>query len=325
MSVENLLEAWEEFVVGKRKKPDVLKFKENLLTNIRLLHDDCVTHQYQHGVYYHFVVKDPKRRDIHKASVRDRLLHHAIHRKLYPLYDRVFVADSFSCRIGKGTHSAMNRFRSMYQRVSRNDTRTCWVLKLDIRRFFASVDHDILLSLLYLRIQDLELMDLFQRIITSFSTSESSKGLPLGNLTSQLFANVYLHELDAFAKYELKAKNYIRYADDFVLMSENRDVLLRQLPLIEEFLWDSLKLQLHPKKIELRTVSSGVDFLGWVHFPNHRILRNTTKQRMFCRIMEKPTEQVFSSYAGLLNFGNAQGIANELLNDYLLFREKNQD
>jgi hypothetical protein len=115
--VENLLAAWQEFLCGKRSKSDVQKFKENLLTNVRELHDDLVTHRYRHGAYYHFTVIDPKRRDIHKASVRDRLLHHAIHRKLYPFFDRCFASDSFSCRTGKGVHKAIDRFQ-MFHRSS---------------------------------------------------------------------------------------------------------------------------------------------------------------------------------------------------------------
>ncbi len=322
--MENLLDAWSEFLVGKRKKPDVQTFKQNLLEHVRMLHDDLVGHRYQHGAYYHFRITDPKPRDIHKATVRDRLLHHAIHRKLYPLFDQVFIADSFSCRVEKGTHKAMDRFRAFVRQVSKNDTRTCWALKLDIRKFFASIDHDLLLSILYQRIPDLELMSLFERIIDSFHGNEHGKGIPLGNLTSQLFANVYLNALDQFVKHDLRCKYYIRYADDFVVLSEDRDWLVKQLPKIDTFLWDMLRLLLHPKKIELRTFASGVDFLGWNHWPSHRTLRTVTKERMFRRLLQKPTEPVFGSYSGLLQHGNAQKIENELKNTRWFFsREMN--
>ncbi len=320
--MENLFEAWNEFLVGKRKKPDVQEFKEHLVENIRTLHEDLVAYRYQHGPYYHFTITDPKPRDIHKASVRDRLLHHAIHRKLYPLFDRIFVSDSFSCRQAKGTHRAMDRFRHFTRSVSRNDTQACWVLKLDIRKFFASIDHNVLLSILYRRIPDLSIMNVFERIISSFTGIAPGKGLPLGNLTSQLFTNVYLNELDQFLKYHLHVKHYIRYADDFVLLSQDRSWLVDQLPKIEKFLWERLQLQIHPKKIELRTIVSGVDFLGWIHCPSHRVLRTVTKHRMFRRITEKPTEQVVSSYAGLLHHGDAEGITHELKNRYWMFSEK---
>ena len=295
---------------------------KKLFENIQNIHSDLAAHLYRHGAYYHFRIADPKSRDIHKATVRDRLVHHAIHRKLYPLYDCVFIADSFSCRVEKGTHRAMNRFRKFERSVNINHTRTCWVLKLDIRKFFASIDHDILLSILYKRIPDLQLMWLFERVISSFSCNEFGKGIPLGNLTSQLFANVYMNELDQFVKRELHWKHYIRYADDFVLMSDDRNALFRQLSLIEKFLWDSLRLQLHPKKIQLRTVASGIDFLGWNHFSHHRILRVVTKQRMFRRITEKPKEQIFSSYQGLLSHGNAYALQQKLANEFWMMREK---
>src|SRR3989338_296920 len=143
-SVENLLEAWREFVRGKRGKPDVQEFFLRLMDNIFLLHNDLRNHTYKHGAYQEFKINDPKPRDIHKASVRDRLLHHAIYRKLYPFFDRVFISDSFSCRDDKGTHKAMNRFRAFAYKVSQNNTKTCWVLKCNIQKFFASIDHDIL-------------------------------------------------------------------------------------------------------------------------------------------------------------------------------------
>ncbi len=322
VSMENLLDAWGEFLVGKRKKSDVQAFKENLLENIRALHDDLVAYRYRHGIYYHFTITDPKPRDIHKATVRDRLLHHAIHRKLYPFFDRVFIADSFSCREEKGTHRAMDRFRDFVRSVSRNDTRTCWVLKLDIRKFFASIDHDVLLSILYSRVSDLSTMWMFERIVSSFTGTRPGKGLPLGNLTSQLFANVYMNELDQFVKHRLRAKRYIRYADDFVLLHEDREVLIHQLHQIEIFLWEALRLRLHPKKIELRTVASGVDFLGWIHFSDHRVLRKATRDRMFRRLTEKSTKQVFSSYSGLLRHGNAQTLSDELINVYWMFADE---
>ncbi len=322
VSMENLLCAWKEFLVGKQKKPDVQVFKENLLENIRLLHEDLVSYRYRHEAYYHFRMTDPKPRDIHKASVRDRLLHHAIHRKLYPLFDRVFAADSFSCRVEKGTHKAMNRFRHFARSVSRNGTRTCWALKLDIRKFFANIDHSVLLSILYRRIPDLRVMWLLERVVSSYTGIDRDKGLPLGNLTSQLLANVYLNELDQFVKHRLRAKHYIRYADDFVLLSHDRLWLVEKLERINEFLNETLHLQLHPKKIELRTIASGVDFLGWIHFLDYRVLRTVTKYRMFRRLTEKPTEQVFSSYSGLLQHGNARRVTDKLVNTYWMFCEK---
>src|SRR3989344_8822437 len=138
ISVENLLEAWKEFKRGKGKREGVQRFQLRLMEHILALHADLRNRTYRHGTYKHFRISDPKPRDIHKASVRDRLFHHALYRILYLFFDRTFIADSFSCRLRKGTHRAMNRFRAFAYKASRNHTRTCFVLKGDIRKFFAN-------------------------------------------------------------------------------------------------------------------------------------------------------------------------------------------
>ena len=220
--MENLLLAWKEFECGKKNRRDVQEFSLRLMDNIFSLHRDLSNHIYWHGPYQAFKINDPKPRDIHKAGVRDRLLHHAIYRILYPFFDKIFIADSYSCRIGKGTHKAVNRFRNFSYKVSKNNTWICWVLKCDIRKFFASIDHDILVGILRKYIFTENIIWLLEKIIESFSSEEKGAGLPLGNLTSQLFVNIYLNEFDQFAKHKLKAKCYIRYCDDFVILSENK-------------------------------------------------------------------------------------------------------
>ena len=305
ISLENLLGAWKEFVKGKRKKPDVQEFSLCLMDNIISLHEDLRRKVYRHGDYQAFRISDPKSRSIHKASVRDRLLHRAVSRKLYPFFDRTFIADSFSCRNEKGTHKAINRSRRFVGKVSKNNTRTCWILKCDIRKFFANIDHGILLRILRKRIFGEEIIQLLAEIINSFyTTGFYGKGLPLGNLTSQLFANIYLNEFDQFVKHRIKAKFYIRYADDFVILSENKTWLDEILPRIKNFLQDELKLEIHPDKIFIKTVTSGADFLGWVHFPNHRVLRTSTKRRMFRSLREDFRPDVVASYLGMLKWGN---------------------
>ncbi len=273
--------------------------------HILVLHHDLAIGTYQHGGYHHFKIADPKPRDIHKASVRDRLVHHALYRQLYPFFDRTFVADSYSCRVGKGTHRAMNQFRSCAQKVSQNDTRICWVLKCDIRKFFASIDQQTLMEILHSYIPDERTLSLMKNIIGSFSSTETGKGLPLGNLTSQLLVNIYMNEFDQFAKHTLKARHYIRYADDFVFLSRDRDQLVSLLPRIRDFLHEKLKLELHPKKVSIATLTSGIDFLGWVHFPDHRVLRTSTKRRMLRAMSGNPSEATVASYRGMLRHGNA--------------------
>lgn len=305
ISVENLLDAWKEFVRGKRKRQDVQEFQSRLMDNILALHRELAAKTYAHGPYHAFNISDPKPRNIHKAMVRDRLLHHALYRKLYPFFDRTFIADSYSCRKGKGTHAAMNRFRAFAYKASRNHTRTCWVLKCDIRKFFASIDQTVLIHILRKSMADERILHLLERVIASFSTV-SGKGLPLGNLTSQLLVNIYMNEFDQFVKHGLKARYYVRYADDFLILSHVRSELVALLPRIRDFLSTRLRLSLHPDKISLDTLASGVDFLGWVHFSDHRVVRTTTKRRMFTNCAAHPeNEAVIDSYRGLLSHGNA--------------------
>ena len=280
ISVDNLLAAWQEFIIGKRKRKDVQEYQKHLMDNIITLHRDLRNKTYTHGSYEAFNISDPKPRHIHKATVRDRLLHHAIYRVLYPAYDKTFMPHSYSCRRDKGIHKALGAFTNMVGKVSSNNTKTVWVLKCDIKKFFANIDHQILISILQNRIQDKEVILLLENIITSFET-KSGKGLPLGNLTSQLLVNVYMNEFDQFIKHRLKAKYYLRYADDFVVLSSDREYLENMLQHIQQFLAEKLMLQLHPHKVSISTVASGVDFLGWVHFPHHRVLRTVTKRRVF--------------------------------------------
>jgi retron-type reverse transcriptase len=322
ISLNNLFAAWREFVPGKRGKLDVQNFSRHLADFIISLRKDFVNNQYQHGGYIHFKISDPKPRDIHKATVRDRLLHHAIYRVLYPFFDRTFISDSYSCRLGKGLHKAINRFHSFAYKVSKNNTRTVWILKCDIRKFFASIDHLVLLKQLKSYILDQQIINLLRKVINSFSW-QPNKGLPLGNLTSQLFVNIYMTPFDQFVKYKLKAKYYLRYADDFVIMSSDKKWLESLILKISSFLLDNLDLQLHPKKVIIQTLASGVDFLGWVHFPNHRVLRTTTKRRMLARIKVHPTNETLQSYLGLLSHGNAHKIKTRLLNDYFVLGKRN--
>jgi retron-type reverse transcriptase len=309
ISVDNLLESWKEFVRGKRKRTDVQEFEWYLLHNIRALHRDLVAKTYTHGPYDAFKINDPKPRDIYKASVRDRLLHHAIYRQLYPFFDRTFIADSYSCRVGKGTHKAMNRFRAFAYKVSKNNIRTAWVLKCDIRKFFASVDQGILMDILRSYIPDQDILWLIGRVVESFHSTALGKGLPLGNLTSQLLVNVYMNEFDQFAKHLLKVRGYVRYADDFVFLSTDKDWLESLLPRISEFLENRLALELHPNKVSITTLTSGIDFLGWVHFFDRRVLRTTTKRRMLVKIKENPNLFTMASYHGMLSHGNASKLS----------------
>lgn len=307
VSLENLLEAWREFARDKRKRKDVQEFELRLTDNVLALRCDLTAKTYAHSAYEAFNISDPKPRRIHKAAVRDRLLHHAIYRLLYPFFDKAFVASSYSCRKYKGMHKALDHFKRLAYRVSHNHTRTVWVLKCDIRKFFASIDQDRLLAILAERIPDRDVLWLLGQVVRSFHSTREGVGLPLGNLTSQLLVNIYMNEFDQFVKHTLKTKAYVRYADDFVLLSTDRAELELILPRIRDFLREDLRLELHPDKVSIKTFASGVDFLGWVHFPDHRVLRTSSKRRMFRRIAEVGgKEESVQSYLGLLSHGNAR-------------------
>ena len=312
ISIENLLEAWREFIRGKRSRKDVQEFERNLMENIIILHRALVTKQYRHSPYEAFNISDPKLRNIHKAQVRDRLLHHALYRVLYQFFDKTFIAHSYSCRLGKGMHKALNTFRSFLYEVSKNHTKTVWVLKCDIRKFFASVDHCVLNEIIRNYIPDTDIQWLISEIVGSFSSTRKGVGLPLGNLTSQILVNIYMNKFDQFMKHTIKAKYYIRYADDFVIISQDKKWLENIVLSIGDFLLAKLHLDLHPNKISITTIASGIDFLGWVHFPDHRVIRTTTKRRMFRGIRKnKGKVETTQSYLGLLTHGNARKLTAE--------------
>ncbi|MDR3642369.1 MAG: reverse transcriptase/maturase family protein [Candidatus Doudnabacteria bacterium] len=276
---------------------------------------------YVHGPYKAFNISDPKPRNIHKATIRDRVLHHAIYTKLYPFFEKVFIADSYSCQIGKGTRRAIIRFNKFYLQASKNNRRTVWVLKCDIKKFFASIDHKILLEILAGYIPDKNMLWLLERVVQSFNFQTDGKGLPLGNLTSQLFCNVYMNEFDQFVKHKLKVKHYVRYADDFVFLADSKDFLFSLMPQVKQFLDKQLKLSLHPDKVFIKTWASGVDFLGWVNFPHYRALRNVTRRRMFRGMRKYQTNETIQSYLGLLSHGNTFKLRQEVLNICGLFRD----
>jgi retron-type reverse transcriptase len=306
--IDNLLLAYKDFVKGKKGRIDVLEFSFNLMDNLFELHYDLVNHTYKHQEYQEFKINDPKPRIIHKATVKDRILHRAVYRILYQFFDKEFIADSFSCRDLKGTHKAINRFRDFGRKVSKNNTKQCWVLKCDIKKFFASIDQNILLEILKKHIGDQKIVNLLKEIIYSFKLG----GFPLGNLTSQLFANVYLNEFDQFIKHELKAKYYIRYCDDFVIFSQDKSYLEGLISIIGNFLQNKLKLTLHPNKVSIETLSSGIDFLGWINFFDYRILRAKTKKRILKRVYKNNNPETINSYLGLMKHGNTWRIVDKI-------------
>src|SRR3989344_4689233 len=291
VDLEHLFLAWTEFKRGKGSRADVMEFEMNLEPNLFELHRDIEKMTYKHGQYFGFFITDPKRRHVHKATVRDRVLHHAVFTILNHIFEPTFIACSFSCRVGKGSHKGIDAVQTMLRRESWNNSRVCYALKCDIKKFFDTIDHDILLSFIARKIKDIKMMRLTKELVesckneTEFKRERESKtpqtfrkGIPIGNLTSQLFANIYMNEFDQFMKHVLKVKHYARYTDDFIVVSSNREYLYELLPLIKDFLKKLLRLELHPNKMTLRKYSQGIDFLGDIILPHCRLIRNRTRK-----------------------------------------------
>lgn len=313
ISIENLFQAWDEFKKGKRKRKDVQRFERNLEDNLFDLHQLLKSKTYQHGNYQSFYVQDPKQRHIHKAQVVDRIVHHLLYKYLYEVFDKTFIYDSYSCRLEKGTHKGIKRLEKFVRIVSNNYTKDCWALKLDIRKFFASVDHQVLINLLKKKIEEPNISRLLKEVIDSFPS-----GIPLGNLTSQVFANIYMNELDQFIKHKLKIKYYLRYADDFLILLNNDRLVYhtKLVNIINSFLKDHLKLELHPKKIILRKLDWGIDFLGYIVLPHYILPRTKTKRRICKKLTEKLGAEGFNaslqSYLGYLSHAKGFSIAQQI-------------
>jgi len=295
--------------------------------NIFQLHQELTTKTYQHSYYTSFYVQDPKLRHIHKACVRDRVLHQAVFRILYPIFDQGFIFNSYSCRLNKGTHRAVKRLIKFTRKLSRNNYNNIFALKCDIKKFFASIDQNILLALIKQKIIERDAIWLINQVIRSFAKAKN-KGLPLGNVTSQLFANIYLNELDQFIKHQLKIKYYLRYCDDFVILAVSREDLVKLIYLIDSFLKQKLKLYLHSNKIIIRKYHQGIDFLGYVILPYYTVLRTKTKKRMLSRIKIRHEElekniitkesfnQSLQSYFGMLKLCQGHNIKRQILDKY---------
>lgn len=320
VALENLFLAWDKFKSDKQNKKDVLRFERYLEQNIFQLHRDLINKTYKHGAYKGFFIYDPKKRHIHKATVRDRILHHAVFNILNPIFEPTFIANSFSCRVNKGTHRGVEILAKITRQISKNYNQPCFVLKCDIKKFFDSISHGVLLEVIDRRIKDGDAMWLIKEIIESYANDNFiiKKGLPIGNLTSQLFANIYLNELDQFIKHTLKIKNYVRYTDDFIIVSSNESFLQDTIKPISDYLSQKLILKLHPKKIIIRKIIQGIDFLGYTILPHCRLVRTKTRQRIFKKILKKVSEQSLQSYLGVFSHANAYKLSNELKNQFWL-------
>ncbi len=289
-SEENLFLAYRKARKGKSKKKSVLEFEKNLDYELRTLREELLSKTYMPKPLKRFIVRDPKTRTIHASAFRDRIVHHLIILVIRPIFERIFIYDSFASRIGKGTHSAIKRFDYFKRKASRNgklvknsrnnNSVEGYVLKADIKHYFDTVDHEILIDMIREKIKDEELIWLIRKVLENFDSSVVGRGIPLGNYTSQFFANIYLNKLDYFVKHILKAKYYIRYVDDFVIIHRNKKRLEYFRKEIELFL-KKLKIELHSDKTNITPLQKGTQFLGYRIFYHHKLLikRNLYKFR----------------------------------------------
>lgn len=296
---ENLYEAYFNASAGKTKKEYVIEFEKGLENNLYALQWELFTHTYKPKPLTTFTIRDPKTRKISASHFRDRVVHHAICNVIAPIFESRFICDTFANRKGKGTLAALERFDFFMRKVAGNGRATrrereresnssnCIVgfaLKADIRHYFETVDHGILLSILRRRINDEDLFWLISLILENHKTEISGKGMPLGNLTSQFFANVYLSELDYFVKHKLKTKYYLRYVDDFIILERSRELLECYQSEIDAFLQNELKISLHPDKTKIISLGSGVPLLGFRAFYHFRILKKSNTRRVWHRV-----------------------------------------
>ncbi len=267
-----------------------MDFRKDLKNNLLSLQRELINHTYEPQPMKTFVIRDPKTRVISASAFRDRIVHHALCNVIEPIFDKTFIYDSYANRKGKGTHAALRRFDYFKQKVSGNgkllpnakDNNQVYgyVLKADIKHYFYSVDHEIMMQVIGRKIKDKKILRLIKKILDNHT---SQIGMPIGNLTSQFFANVYLNELDYFVKHRLKAKYYIRYVDDFVILDASRERLEFYKSEINEFL-KTIKLELHPEKSRVYPLHRGVNLLGFRIFYYYKLPYKRNKRRFLSRL-----------------------------------------
>ena len=268
-SFANLYEAARKAQRGKRCRPDVFAFHARLEDNLLSLQRELEERRWHPGPYRTFYVQEAKRRLICAAPYRDRVVHHGLCNVIEPLFDKTFIFDSYACRKGKGTHAAADRYTSFSRQAS-------YVLKCDVARYFPSIRHEVLYGQLARRIADKDTLWLCARILDSWGGTDMlwpyGQGLPIGNQTSQFFANVYLNEFDHWLKQDLRCERYIRYVDDFVILEDDKRRLGALIPWIEERL-ETIGARLHARKRTIFPVTEGCDFMGYRMWPEYRRLR----------------------------------------------------
>lgn len=277
ISFANLLKAYYKARRSKRFRKRLQKIEidfEDRLINICY---QLKNQSYKPKKYHRFLVFEPKKRQISAPAFIDRIIHHAILIVIEPFFDKQFIPTSFACRKNKGTHFGMLYVANRYYKLIKK-CQILYALKCDIKQYFASIDHDILFRLISQSITCTKTLWLLKLIIDSYE-DKPGKGIPIGNLTSQLFANIYLHELDIYATKQLKEPYYFRYMDDFLVLSHDVGDLKELREKIKLFLSQKLYLSLHPKKVNIFRADRGLDFVGYCIKPNGIYMRKKTLRR----------------------------------------------
>lgn len=332
-SFDALYSAYLKSRKGKRGNPEVQRFEQNLEGNLIQLQNELIWGSYKIGSYHVFKVYEPKERNVAALPFRDRVVQHALVAAVEPIWEHRFIADSYACRVGRGTHRGADRAQAMLRNVQREHGKV-YVFKADIHKYFQSIDHEVLKSLLKKHIACSQTLELFAHIIDSANTihTKFGVGLPIGNLTSQLCANIYLHELDEFVKHGLREKNYCRYMDDTVIVHHDKAHLQKVRAQVENFLNANLRLKTNAKT-QVFPVGMlrgrALDFLGYRIWLTHRKLRRSSICRIV-RTMKKfrllyadgqvtffRIRQSLISWLGHAQHAEAHGLKTKLLGSFV--------
>ncbi|MFA4991498.1 MAG: reverse transcriptase/maturase family protein [Candidatus Omnitrophota bacterium] len=344
-SFRNIDNAYLDCRKKKRNTINALKYEINAEENNVKLEQELKNRTYHPSRSLLFAVTKPKKREIFAADFRDRIVHHLIVRELEKIWEPIFIHDSYACRVGKGTHVAVKRLQKFLWKITRNGHVNAYYLQLDIKDYFTSIDKELLFTIIQRKVRNPDVLWLTEKILfwdctlsyicrgnrgflsnipsnKSLFGKDNLRGLPIGNLTSQFFANIYLNELDQYVKHTLKARYYLRYVDDFVLLSKDPEELCAWRAKIEEFLHIRLKLQLHPKRRKLLPISNGIDFLGYIIRPGYILVRRRVvnnlkeKLRQFKETNVKDFEKLqatITSYMGHFKHANSYRLVHGLL------------
>lgn len=290
---------------NKRYRSNVLEFFGKLTNNLLGIKRELETETYIHGRYNEFIVNESKKRKISAPTFKDRIVHHALCNIIIPIFEKSFICNSYACRKEKGSHKAIKKLQSFLKNKN-----NIYCLQCDISKYFDSINHDILIRIIEKKIGCKKTINLISKIVDSFN-KERGVGIPIGNLTSQLFANIYLNELDQFVFRELKHEHYVRYMDDFLFLGGKRELHDLRIK-IELFLNDKLQLKMNPKKVNVFPCNKGIDFLGYIVFKDYVLLRKNTIKRFMKKIKYKEDEVVRKSWFAYAKHANSYSLSKKI-------------